>query len=411
MKKIETWKKTFGWILSGQAFSIIGSGAAQFALIWWITTTTGSPMALTLAAVAGFLPQALVGPFAGVWVDRLGRKAVMMAADGFVALVSAILGIGFIAGVATVEWIYAALMLRAVGTAFQMPAAQAVLPLLAPPEALTKVNGWSQFIQSGGMMAGPVLGALALEGLGMAGVMAIDVAGALLAIGTLVFIKIPELTKRAEKPHVGREMLAGLRVLTRHKALMALSIPVLLCMLVYVPVGSLFPLMVNGHFGGNAWHSSMVELAFAAGMLLCSAALGIWGGAKRQFLMISLGIAGFGVFLMVSGFLPSWAIWIFVGLSLLMGAAGNLFSVPFMAYVQGAVPPETLGRVMSMITTAMALATPVGLFIAGPVAQAIGIAPWFAYSGGAIILIGLLCQGMTRRYERGTSVLEEQTER
>ena len=67
-------------ITAGQAVSLIGSSAAQFALIWWLTTETGSALVLSVAGLVAFLPQMLIGPFAGVWIDRLKRKSVIMGA-------------------------------------------------------------------------------------------------------------------------------------------------------------------------------------------------------------------------------------------------------------------------------------------------------------------------------------------
>ena len=69
-----SWKKRFFIITSGQAVSMIGSGAVQFALIWWLTNESKSSMILSIAGLFAFLPQAILGPFAGVWVDRLNRK-------------------------------------------------------------------------------------------------------------------------------------------------------------------------------------------------------------------------------------------------------------------------------------------------------------------------------------------------
>ena len=77
----ENWKKTFAVVYSGQAFSLLGSSAVQFAVIWWLTAQTESAVTLTAAAIASFLPNILLGPFAGIWIDRYNRRTVMMAAD------------------------------------------------------------------------------------------------------------------------------------------------------------------------------------------------------------------------------------------------------------------------------------------------------------------------------------------
>ena len=92
--KTAHWKKSFITIYSGQAFSLLGSAAVQFAIIWWLTEKTESAFILTLATIFAFLPNILFGTFAGVWIDRYNRKTVMIAADALVAASSALLGIG-----------------------------------------------------------------------------------------------------------------------------------------------------------------------------------------------------------------------------------------------------------------------------------------------------------------------------
>lgn len=70
---INKWKRVFFIIWAGQAFSLLGSSAAQFAIVWWLTVKTGSAVVLATASIVAFLPQALIGPFAGVYVDRHSR--------------------------------------------------------------------------------------------------------------------------------------------------------------------------------------------------------------------------------------------------------------------------------------------------------------------------------------------------
>jgi len=80
------WKRDFLTIASGQTVSLIGSAAVQFSLIWWLASETGSPIMMSIAGVFVFLPQFILGPFVGVWVDRLSRKTVIIAADLFIGL-------------------------------------------------------------------------------------------------------------------------------------------------------------------------------------------------------------------------------------------------------------------------------------------------------------------------------------
>lgn len=79
------WQKTFAIIFSGQIFSILTSSMVQFSVIWHLTQTTGSASVLMIAGLAGFLPQAILGPFIGVWLDRWNRKLTMIIADSAIA--------------------------------------------------------------------------------------------------------------------------------------------------------------------------------------------------------------------------------------------------------------------------------------------------------------------------------------
>ena len=70
--------RPFFIIWGGQTVSLLGSSLVQFALIWYLTTTTGSATVLAIASIMGLLPQILLAPIAGVFIDRWNRRLVMM---------------------------------------------------------------------------------------------------------------------------------------------------------------------------------------------------------------------------------------------------------------------------------------------------------------------------------------------
>jgi len=86
--QLSNWKVPFFTIWTGQAFSLIGSGLVQFALVWWLTAQTGSATVLAIGTLVALLPTVLIGPLAGAFVDRHSRRVIMIAADSFVALVT-----------------------------------------------------------------------------------------------------------------------------------------------------------------------------------------------------------------------------------------------------------------------------------------------------------------------------------
>lgn len=395
----QNWKKVFALIYTGQAFSIIGSAAVQFAIIWWLTLKTGSAITLTSASIVGFLPQALIGPFAGVWVDRYNRKTVMILADSLVALSSVVLGVAFLLKEPSVSFIYGILFIRALGSTFHAPALQASIPMLVPPEDLVKAGGFGQMINSGTSMAGPVIGAALMSVANIQSIMLVDILGAAMAIITFLFVKIPDIKGSKRELHFIEDMKQGIKAIGNNRPLRALTLPIILTTIAYVPLSSLFPLLIRVHFNGTAWHNGVTQFFFATGLLVSSLVIGVWGGLKKQFLMISLSLMFLGIVASLGGVLPSNLFIGFLGVSFLIGFIGTFFSVPYMAYMQRSVEQEKLGKVMSLMMSIMSLATPVGLAISGPISELIGVNIWFEISGVVIFFSGVLCYFMTRKYE------------
>lgn len=118
---MENWKKTFAVIWSGQLASILSSSVVAFAIIFWVSLETGSAQVLALAAIAGMLPQSLLGPLVGVYVDRWDRKWTMILADSFIALCTLLLAVLFWLGIARMWHIYVLLACRSIGSAFHTP--------------------------------------------------------------------------------------------------------------------------------------------------------------------------------------------------------------------------------------------------------------------------------------------------
>lgn len=393
------WKRRFLMIVSGQTVSLVGTSAAQFALIWWLASETSSAMVLSLAGLFAFLPQLILGPFAGVWIDRLKRKNVIIAADALMALAAGVFALLFVFGKPPYWVAYAVLCLRAIGGVFHTPAIQAAVPMLVPAEQLVRANGWSQFMQSGAFMLGPVLGAALYAVLPLPVIMLTDVAGALVACGSVAVTHIPDPPKQAhEAPHVFREMKEGAAVLLRDRRLFFVTIAATLCMVFYLPLSSLYPLMTSNHFMGTAWHAGVIEFVYAGGMMLCAAIVSARGEIKNKFRIIHIALIGFGLTNLLCGLLPADMsfFWMFAVLCALMGAGGNLYSIPYMTYLQQTVPPEAQGRVFSLVGSLMCLAMPVGLLIAGPVAQSYGVALWFLVSGIAMVAIMLISVVVTK---------------
>src|SRR5690606_22593441 len=111
----QSWKKTFIIIWSGQFMSLLSSSLVNFAIIIWLSLETKSAEVLAFAAIASFLPQSVLGMFAGVFVDRWNRKRTMMLADAIIAGCTVLIALLFYLGNVELWYIYLMLAFRSIG--------------------------------------------------------------------------------------------------------------------------------------------------------------------------------------------------------------------------------------------------------------------------------------------------------
>ncbi len=402
MKIKNNWTKPFFLLYAGQAFSLLSSSAVQFAVIWWITIKTGSALALTIASVAGLVPQVIIGPFAGVIIDRYRRKTVMIMADVGVAMASLALGISFAFGEPSLAFVYTVLLLRALGEAFHKPALQAAIPQLVPQEELTRAGGLGQLVSALCSMAGPMLGALLVNAVPMHYTMLVDIGGAIMAVLTLSAVRLPgHAGQTARRSGVLMEMKEGFQAIKANKLLVNITIPVFLTSMVFMPLGSLLPLLVRQHFQGGAIQGGLVQTLFSIGMLSSALVIGVSGGSKRPFAMIWLSPFILGLCSVVGGLLPPSAFLALCAIVFVMGTTGMMGHIPYMAYIQKTVAAENLGKVIATITSVISIGIPLGMLLAGPIAERVGVGAWMTGAGIALSLIGAV--GLARSREIGLS--------
>ena len=135
------WKRPFFTVWTGQALSLFGSSLSGFALVWWLTSTTGSATILALGTLMQVLPQIVLGPVLGALVDRWSRRRVMIIADSLIAVFTLGLAGLFVLGVVAFWHVYVILFVRAVGGVFHFLAMQASTPLMVPDRHLARVAG------------------------------------------------------------------------------------------------------------------------------------------------------------------------------------------------------------------------------------------------------------------------------
>jgi DHA3 family macrolide efflux protein-like MFS transporter len=391
----KNWKRKFFAIFTGQFFSLLSSAAVQFSIIWWLTDTTGgSPMILTLAGLAGFMPQALLGPFAGTITDRYSRKIIMISADMTVALGSLALFVSMIFFEPSILLVILVLIIRSLASAFHMPAMQASIPLIAPEEHLTKVSGWGQTIGSISNIAGPAVGMLLLAISSIEWVLLLDVFGAVIASSILLFIHIPKVQRKetADSPSFLGEMKEGYHAIVKHPVLLRLTMTITVVSVLYIPLGTYFPLMTRNHFEKGVVEAGIIEIVFAVGLILGGSLIGIIGDRFEKIKMIVTGMMLMGIALFISGTLSPNLFYGFIVMAGLVGVSGPLFSAPFYAFIQTEIEPHLLGRVFSFVTSLSLLATPIGYALAGVLIELTNVAILFSITGILIVLNAVIAR-------------------
>ena len=379
---MENWKKTFAVIWSGQLASILSSSVVAFAIIFWVSLETGSAQVLALAAIAGMLPQSLLGPLVGVYVDRWDRKWTMILADSFIALCTLLLAVLFWLGVARMWHIYVLLACRSIGSAF------------------------NQIISSLSNIIGPAFGALLINLTGIGNILLLDVAGAFIACTTLLLVRIPNPERStAQTPSLWREFREGFGAMHAVPGMGWFFTLAVLVWFFIMPVGVMFPLMTLQHFGGGAYEMSLIEIVWGGGALIGGAVMGARTYRVNRIVLINLMYLTIGLLFAASGMLPPTAFALFAALSLIEGVTSSVFNSSFVSVIQSRIDAGVLGRVMSLYYSFGLLPSAIGLLGTGFLAEHVGLTTTFVIAGTVICGIGLIafCIPSVMRLDRQSS--------
>jgi len=382
------WRRDAVVFLGGQTVSLFGSMIVQYAIMWHLTLVTQSGSVLAVASVVGFLPQAVVSVFGGVWADRLNRKVLVIAADATIALTTLALALLMIGGAEDLWLIYAALAIRSAGAGIQSPAVSALLPQIVPTDKLMRVNGINGTIQSAMMLVAPAVAAAVYATSSIVAVFFVDVVTAVIGIGLLASIAVPTLVRTdadGVRPGYFDDLVEGVRYVVTHRFVRwVLALWGVVFLLIVAP-SYLTPLMVVRTFGEEVWKLTVNEVAFSVGMMLGGSAIAVWGGLRNRVAMIMMTSVVFGVLSVGLGL--STNMWVFFGFMFLLGLAVPFFSTPSMTVLQETVEPERQGRVFGFVGIVMAVAMPLGMAVFGPLADVYSVQSVLVGAGLALFAV------------------------
>ena len=339
--------------------SLTGSQISRIGLILAIARSTNEPAGIAALVVLNTLPGALVAPFAGVMIDRSNLRHVMIAAD--LVCAGALAGV-VLAPVLPVMLVMA--VIHSIAAAFFQPARVAAVPLVAGREHLVAANSWDQSAGNVVLIAGPVLGAELLLGLGLRWALVVDGLTFLASAALLTRLRLPNRVGSGaafSRTSAFNDIRSGWRYLQRHELALHLSglfFVSLLCAGVWTPLA---PFFIRDHLGGSerllAWQLAAFGAGAIAGSLLAPAAIARDGRGVTLFVgFLAEGLCQTAYAVVTTSTLST-------SLMFVWGIGVSLIVIAFYSILQAVVDERFSGRVFSTIrqTEHIALAFAMGV--------------------------------------------------
>ncbi|HEU4730042.1 MAG TPA: MFS transporter [Kofleriaceae bacterium] len=385
-------KPGFVLLVAGQGVSLIGDAALRVALIVYVIQRTGSAGDLGLVTAAFMLPNLLTFFVSGAVIDRLPRRTVMLASDAARTALTAILAALATTTDPPLALVAALYALFGVGDAFFLPAYRAYLPQILEREALYAANAVDAMARRGGLILGPVVGALVVERWSAAAAFWVDAATFAISVLSLLAIRVRRAAPAEAKPAGGgarailREATAGVRYLRAARWLGLLTVSAAI-----VNAGAaasmdvVLPFLVRGEYGERSSALGALYAVQAGGALIGAVAAGLVGARlRRPAVAAPLVLALMG--LSVAGLALTPAFPALVALGLLYGFAVESAGVVVGTLLQVHVPDAVLGRVSAIDYLISYSLMPLGVLLIGAVLPAIGVAAAFATTGAVMVL-------------------------
>jgi len=360
---------TIVWI--GQIVSVLASMMTQFALTIWMFQETGSATALGLLQVFFITPFLIISPIAGVMIDRHNRKLMMMVSDLAAGVATVLILIFQAMGILEFWHLYVAAVINGLGNAFQWPAYSAAISTMVPKEQLGRANGMMSLIEAGPGVIAPLLAGVLLPLIALTGILFIDVFTFLFAVGTLLFVHIPQPEKTEEgakgQGNVWQEAAYGFKYIFARPSLLGLQMVFFFGNLFAGIFFTLLAPMILSRTGNNEIIFGSVQTAGAIAAVISGVIMSAWGGFKRRVHGVLLGWLIGGVGIAIIGLEGGVPVWIF-GIVLLSLTAA-LVNTSNQAIWQSKVAPDVQGRVFSARRLIAWFTNPISPIIAGTLAD------------------------------------------
>ena len=362
----------FTVVWAGQFVSLLGTGMTGFALTIWAWQLTGKATALALVGLFNFAPTVLMSPIAGALVDRWNRKLMMMLSDLVAGLTTVAVLALMAAGRLEIWHLYTTGAVSGAFQAFQFPAYSAAVSMMLPKEQYARANGMIGLAGSTSNIIAPVAASILLGVIGTTGIMAFDVLTFIVAIGALLPVHIPNPPSTqpmdGARPSLLRDSVYGFRYIYERPSLLGLQLVFFSINLVMSLSLPLRPPMILARTNDDTIVLGSVQSALGVGGVLGGVLMSVWGGPRRRVHGVLMGMALSSLLgTMATGLGREPFTWAFAAFSTMLFLP--IINGCNQAIWQAKVPPEIQGRVFATRRLIAQITAPVGMALAGPLAD------------------------------------------
>jgi MFS family permease len=378
--------RNFRLFFGGQSISLIGTWMTRIATSWLVYRLTGSALLLGTVSFAGQIPTFLFAPFAGVWVDRLDRRKVLVWTQALSMVQSLALAGLTLTGHITIHWLLALSVMQGIVNAFDMPGRQAFMVKMVEDRAdLSNAIAINSSMVNMARLVGPSLAGMLIAVSSEGWCFLIDGISYLAVIASLLMMRLHTPVVKRTSTSTLTELKVGWTYVSEFLPIRTILLLFAVISLMGMPFVVLMPIFAARVLHGGPHTLGFLMGAMGVGALVSALALAARKSVRGLVRMIPIAAAVFGLGLI--GFGLSRVFWLsmimvfIAGMGMMQGMAGSN------TVIQTIVPEDKRGRVMSYYTMAFMGMAPFGSLLAGTMAHDIG-APLTVILNGSAVLLG-----------------------
>jgi MFS family permease len=380
--------RNFKLFFAGQGISVIGTWMTRLATSWLVYRLTQSALLLGIVSFAGLIISFVAGPFAGVWVERLNRRKMLMWSQAAAAIQSLTLAALALSHVITLWEIIALTALQGLINAFDMPGRQSFLVQTVDDRRdLSNAIAINSSINNAGRLIGPAIAGIVIGAVGEGWCFLIDGVSYVAVIASLLAMRVKPIEIHRHSSSMFEQIREGWDYVSTFPPIRTILILIALISLMGYPYAVLLPIFAGQVLHGGPYTLGWLSSAAGVGALISAISLTLRKSVLglTRMLQLSAGILGGGLVL----FGLSHTLWVSLILMMFVGFGLMQCSAASNTIIQSLVSEDKRARVMSYYTMAFFGSAPFGCLLAGILAHHIG-APYTVMLTGVFCIAGSL---------------------